>query len=115
MSAPRRGRPGKRRVRGKPWPSDNAGAEVRGRSSVCSHRLVLYPSAGAARTAAKAIRVKDPAGVRLRPRECADLPGMFHLCELAAPVAAGEVNAETYYAGLAELARYNERKRKHHA
>lgn len=71
------------------WPSPKAGPEVRGRSELCNHGKMLYPSRAAAHAAAVRIRKDDPAGARLRPYPCGDVAGRWHIGLRPADVVAG--------------------------
>lgn len=96
----------------RPRPAVLANADVRGASSLCSHGRMLYPSAAAAREDERGIRRQDPTS-KLRPFRCSDLEGQWHLGSLPAAVIAGEVDADTYFAGNAPASCYYPPKERH--
>lgn len=78
-------------------PGAVADALARGRSDLCSHGSLLYASPAAARADAAEIRKKDPTSRHLRPYECDDMPGRYHLGKIADVVVAGLTSADELY------------------
>lgn len=103
----------RRRKHSKGWrPPVLPGAEIRGVSALCSHGMMLYPSAAAARVDERGIRGQDPTA-KLRPFRCADVDEGWHLGELPAAVVAGLVDADTYFAGNAPASCYPPKERRY--